>query len=811
DAASVDLDPSTSGTQTTYSSNGSWSVDNTGLVTYTPAADFHGTTSITYTVKDNSGTPSNAGTITITVNSVNDQPSFVKGADETVNEDDGAKTISSWAMSMGTGAINESSEVLTFTVTNDNNSLFAVQPSVNPTTGDLTYTLATDAFGSAIVTVVLSDDGGITNGGVDTYTTQTFMITVNPVNDRPSFVNKGDEAIDEDAGLQIVNGWVTSMNPGAANESSQILTFTVTNNNNSLFSVQPSIDPSTGNLTYQTVANASGTVTVTVVLTDDGGTANGGNDTFSAQTFTIAINSVNDPPSFVKGDDQHVHEGDGAKTIANWATNITAGEGESTQVLTFVVTNDNSSLFTVPPSIDKYGKLSYELAAGVTGLATITVVLADDGGTANGGADTSIPQTFVIEVQPKPVNLPPVVSYMPFTLGEDGSLTDNIFSSSDLDPEGTALVISPTHTGPSHGTIDIHSDGSFVYMPSPDFNGMDEVIVQICDSGTPSACSFKTIHLTVTPVNDSPVVIGTVTNTTKEGLPVEGKLGEGDVDPDGALSYNTIPVISPSHGSIVIQPDGSYVYTPVPGFIGTETIVVEVCDNGTPAFCTNKTLSIKVDASKDTIAPLASADAATASVGNEVLVNVANNDTDATGNLDPSRVDLDPLTEGIQQSLVLPGKGTVTVDAKGNVIFLAEPGFVGNLSVAYTIADDAGNVSNTALINITVESNLPPGVIVPNAFSPNNDGQNDLFIIEGAEQYDVTLYVYNRWGNIVYASKHYKNDWSGVAINVQDPGNATRISGTSDTSKLPEGTYFYVVEFAGDHSKHYSSFVELRR
>ncbi|MBT1706571.1 Ig-like domain-containing protein, partial [Chryseosolibacter indicus] len=56
DAASVDLDPSTSGTQTTYSSNGSWSVDNTGLVTYTPAADFHGTASITYTVKDNSGT-----------------------------------------------------------------------------------------------------------------------------------------------------------------------------------------------------------------------------------------------------------------------------------------------------------------------------------------------------------------------------------------------------------------------------------------------------------------------------------------------------------------------------------------------------------------------------------------------------------------------------------------------------------------------------------------------------------------------------------------------------------------------------------
>ncbi|MBT1706570.1 Ig-like domain-containing protein, partial [Chryseosolibacter indicus] len=74
------------GTQTTYSSNGSWSVDNTGLVTYTPATDFHGTASITYTVKDNSGTLSKAGTITITVTPANDAPVAVNDS-KTTNED----------------------------------------------------------------------------------------------------------------------------------------------------------------------------------------------------------------------------------------------------------------------------------------------------------------------------------------------------------------------------------------------------------------------------------------------------------------------------------------------------------------------------------------------------------------------------------------------------------------------------------------------------------------------------------------------------------------------------------------------------
>jgi hypothetical protein len=59
-------------------------------------------------------------------------------------------------------------------------------PAIDATTGTLTYTPAANANGSATVTVTLFDDGGTANGGSDTSAPQTFTITVNPVNDRPT-------------------------------------------------------------------------------------------------------------------------------------------------------------------------------------------------------------------------------------------------------------------------------------------------------------------------------------------------------------------------------------------------------------------------------------------------------------------------------------------------------------------------------------------------------------------------------------------------------------------------------------------------
>ncbi|MCB1601903.1 MAG: GDP-mannose 4,6-dehydratase, partial [Xanthomonadales bacterium] len=108
--------------------------------------------------------------------------------------------------------------------------------------------------------------------------------------------------------------------------------------------------------------------------------------------------SVNDAPSFVKGPDPTVLEDAGAQTVAGWATAISAGPAdESGQTLTFNVTgNTNPALFAAGPAISPTGTLTFTPAADANGSATITLALMDNGGTANGGVDTSAAQTFVI-------------------------------------------------------------------------------------------------------------------------------------------------------------------------------------------------------------------------------------------------------------------------------------------------------------------------------------------------------------------------------------------------------------------------------
>ncbi|MGJ0485597.1 MAG: PxKF domain-containing protein, partial [Methylomicrobium sp.] len=154
------------------------------------------------------------------------------------------------------------------------------------------------------------------------------------------------------------------------------------------------------NLTYTPAANANGSATITLTLSDDGGTANGGVDTSAPQTFTITVNAVNDVPSFTKGADQSVLVNAGAQTVTPWATNLSVGPAnESGQTLNFIVSNDNNSLFSVQPSIAPDGTLTYTPALNAAGTATVTVQIHDDGGTANDGVDTSIAQKFTIEVR----------------------------------------------------------------------------------------------------------------------------------------------------------------------------------------------------------------------------------------------------------------------------------------------------------------------------------------------------------------------------------------------------------------------------
>lgn len=266
--------------------------------------------------------------------------------------------------------------------------------SLNPTSGELRVN-DTDDLNLSMPTFTLD----ITVGdGVNTSMTETVTVTVTTINDAPSFTAGADQTVPEDAGAQSVTGWATDILAGPADESGQNLTFNVSADNTALFDQQPAVSAD-GILTYTPATDQFGMATITISLSDDGGTANGGVDTSADQTFTIAVTSVNDAPSFTPGDDQEVLSGAASFSVPDWATNIVAGPAnESSQVVTFNVSNDNNAFFTDQPDISTAGELTFAVADGAAGVATVTVTLMDDGGTANGGEDTSPEQTFTISI-----------------------------------------------------------------------------------------------------------------------------------------------------------------------------------------------------------------------------------------------------------------------------------------------------------------------------------------------------------------------------------------------------------------------------
>jgi hypothetical protein len=147
-----------------------------GSFTYVPDPDFNGGDSFTYHATD--GTLSSGTvTVTITVNAVNDAPSFVSGGDVSWNAADGAFS-QAWATGSA-GPANESAQTLTYTTSVDllGVLLFSSQPNIS-SDGTLSFT-PNGLHGTATVTVHVEDDGGTANGGVDASGEQMFTIALN--------------------------------------------------------------------------------------------------------------------------------------------------------------------------------------------------------------------------------------------------------------------------------------------------------------------------------------------------------------------------------------------------------------------------------------------------------------------------------------------------------------------------------------------------------------------------------------------------------------------------------------------------------
>ncbi|MHA3774436.1 M36 family metallopeptidase [Verrucomicrobiota bacterium sgz303538] len=465
------------------------SITSNGTLNFTPSPNAYGSATITVRLRDNGGIANGGSdtsapqTFRISVTPVDDAPTVNALGDIDLAEDAPEQRVSLSGIS--SGADNEL-QSLVVSATSNNPALIA-NPEVTYTspasTGMLRFTVAGDSAGEAVITVAVSD------GGQNPATTRSFRVRVAAVNDAPSFVKGADSTVLEDGGPQTIPDWATAISAGPADENTQSIDFIVTNDKPALFSAPPAISPD-GSLSFTPAPNANGSTTVTVRLHDSGGISNGGSDTSAAQVFTITVTAVNDPPVFVKGGNQAVRQNAGPMSIHGWATELSPGPvDEAGQALNFIVSNDNPGIFSVAPAVAPDGTLTFTPATGVNGTATVTLRLHDNGGTENGGSDTSAPQTFIISST--------FVNDAPsFVRGPD------METAQDAGPQtipGWAKQIIAGPEDEAGQTLDfrvsvedanlftvppaIASDGTLTYVPAPGASGTTTVTVQLHDNG----------------------------------------------------------------------------------------------------------------------------------------------------------------------------------------------------------------------------------------------------------------------------------------------------------------------------------------
>ena len=169
-----------------------------------------------------------------------------------------------------------------------------------------------------------------------------------------------------------------------------------------------------------------------------------------------------------------------------------------------------------------------------------------------------------------------------------------------------------------------------------------------------------------------------------------------------------------------------------------------------------------------------------------VAYNVLDNDSDPDG-------DIVLLTDAWTSS----SDTDVWIDEDGTIDYQVYGDYCGIDTVTYLLCDGYGTCSEAFFV---VEVDCFVGVVVPEGFSPNGDGVNDLLYIEGILHFpNSKVQIFNRWGREIYQSIGYQNDWDAISKTGLDLGNG----------KLSEGTYFILVDL-GDGSIPAKSYIYLR-
>jgi len=398
--------------------------------------------------------------------------------------------------------------------------------------------------------------------------------------------------------------------------------------------------------------------------------------------------------------------------------------------------------------------------------------------------------------------------------------------------------------------VEPNPNGTFKYTPKTDFYGDTTFTYRLINlfDGKKSAPITVSIHVNNPPIGTD-AAFSAATNTS---LPIN--ISDLTSDIDGTVNKASVTILNPQlqGGTLIPNPNiaGTYIFTPASGFSGTVTFQYTIADNdakkvGTSAPKTitinvSKTASVsKIGLAKD-VAIIAAG--ANNSYDLKYTFTIKNYSQEELRNL--SLTDDLGLAFSNAQFIVksLTTQGTLTANNsfngfsnieildKGNSKLAAGASEIVELILNVKLIDKDGIFINTAFTEADPASGgskvkdqstsgrkpdpaddgdvspkdptlielLFPGVFIPQGFSPNNDGTNDQFVIRNLNNRKASIEIFNRWGNRVYKSADYQNDWNGKCT-----------EGVYLGQDLPPGTYFYIILIEGKDK--FTGYITLNR
>jgi len=419
--------------------------------------------------------------------------------------------------------------------------------------------------------------------------------------------------------------------------------------------------PTSGTLTL----NANGTFTYTPALNFTGMAtfiyrANDGGLNSANTTVSIEVTAAGNVPPVAVNDSYSVNE-DALLTV-----NAPGVLGNDTDL-------ENSALTAQLISGPLNGTLTLSADGSFTYRGNLNYFGADSFTyrARDAADDNSEPATVNITVTP--VNDAPVANPDSYGTSPGVFLSVNAANgvlTNDTDREGSNLTVQLV-TPPASGSLTLFANGGFNYTPPAGFFGVRTFSYRAFDGNLSSAATMVTINISAAPV----AVTDAYTATEDSALAVNAPgVLSNDSDPDGG-TLSAVLVSPPVSGSILLNSDGSFTYTPVENFNGAASFTYQASDGG--RLSAPVTVSLTVTAVND--APLARNDSYSTGPGLTISTaapaGVLANDSDAESA---------PLTAA---QLTAPAHGGLTFSPDGSFTYVPDPGFSGTDSFLYRISD----------------------------------------------------------------------------------------------------------------------------